>query len=127
MKVKRIHLKEYKTAFCAIKCVLSKRMAAQSFKFNHENLIIDPNDVDEAVIQTPGLKLYKNGLIESELNRAKFNNKEYKEETIVAKNRQGETVYYRVLAQVLDSVLELQESDLFELQIDGDYLELQEE
>ena len=31
-----IHLKEYKTAFCAIKCVLSKRMAAQSFKFNHE-------------------------------------------------------------------------------------------
>ena len=98
-----------------------------TFKFNHENLIIDPNDVDEAVVQTPGLKLYKNGLIESELDRVKFNDKEYKEETIVAKNRQGKTVYYRVLAQVLDNVLELQESDLFELQIDGEYLELQEE
>lgn len=79
------------------------------------------------MVQTPGLKLYKNGLIESELNRVKFNDKEYKEETIVAKNRQGKTVYYRVLAQVLDNVLELQESDLFELQIDGEYLELQEE
>ena len=90
------------------------------FRFINENLSIDPDDEDGIVFKTAGLKLYKNGLIESSLNRVRFNNVEYKE-TIITTSEGS----YRVLARKAFDSLDLQDNEPLELQVEGEYLELQ--
>ena len=101
------------------------------FNFNHENLIINPDDIDGAVIKTQGLNLHSNGLIETSLDRIKVQGNELKVTILDLKDPRTDTIRrYKILAEDLGDIvthfLEFESGKAFEL-FDGSFFELEQD
>lgn len=101
------------------------------FNFNHENLIINPDDIDGAVIKTQGLSLHSDGLIETSLDKIKVQGNELKVTILDLKDPRTDTIRrYKVLAEDIGDIvthfLEFENGKAFEL-FDGSFFELEQD